>query len=62
MRDVVSAVPERDPMVDHVKGLPVEILIDRSGKVVASRNSYGYKKKWAAKIEQEIEQLLADEQ
>lgn len=49
------------PMVDHVKGLPVEIIINRSGAVVVSRNSYGYKKRWAQKLEREIKKLLAEE-
>lgn len=49
------------PMVDHVKGLPIEIIINRSGVVVESRNSYGYKKRWARKLEREIKKLLAEE-
>jgi thiol-disulfide isomerase/thioredoxin len=48
------------PMVEYVKGLPVEIIIDRSGVVVESRNSYGYKKKWARKLEREIKKLLSE--
>ncbi|MDH4038878.1 MAG: TlpA family protein disulfide reductase [Candidatus Krumholzibacteria bacterium] len=46
------------PSVKNVKGLPVEMLIDRGGGVVVSRNGYGYKKKWAAKLEKEIQALL----
>jgi len=46
------------PNVQHVRGFPVEILIDRDGNVTASRNGYGYKKKWAAKLAGEIERLL----
>jgi thiol-disulfide isomerase/thioredoxin len=48
------------PMVKDVKGLPIEILIDRSGKVVDCRNGYGYKKKWARKLEKELKALLEE--
>jgi len=47
------------PMIEHVKGLPIEIIIDRAGVVVESRNGYGYKKKWARKLEKELKKLLA---
>jgi hypothetical protein len=43
-----------------VRGFPVEILVDRSGGVAASRNGYGYKKKWAARLNREIEALLRE--
>ncbi|MCP3980388.1 MAG: TlpA family protein disulfide reductase [bacterium] len=46
------------PAVRGVKGLPVEIVVDRDGRVDAVRNSYGYKKRWARKLEREIEALL----
>ena len=46
------------PSVKNVRGFPVEILVDRSGQVAAARNGYGFKKKWAAKIEREIGALL----
>jgi thiol-disulfide isomerase/thioredoxin len=46
------------PMIEDVKGLPIEIIIDRSGKVVESRNGYGYKKKWARKLEKDLKKLL----
>ena len=46
------------PSVKNVRGFPVEILVDRSGRVVVSRNGYGFKKKWAAKLRREIEALL----
>lgn len=48
------------PGVDRVKGLPIEFLVDRSGRVVASRNSRGYSKKWAKRLEREIVELLAE--
>jgi len=47
------------PMVEDVKGLPIEIIIGRSGVVVESRNGYGYKKKWARKLERELKAQLA---
>ncbi|MGD8415383.1 MAG: TlpA disulfide reductase family protein [Candidatus Latescibacterota bacterium] len=46
------------PMVVDVKGLPIEIMIDRSGKVVKSRNGYGYKKRWARDLERDLRRLL----
>jgi thiol-disulfide isomerase/thioredoxin len=46
------------PNIVDVKGLPIEILIDRKGQVKACRNSYGYSKKWATKLEHELKQLL----
>jgi len=48
------------PSVENVRGFPVEILVDRGGGVAASRNSYGYKKKWAARLSREIEALLGE--
>ncbi len=48
------------PMVTDVEGLPIEIMIDRSGTVVISRNGYGYSKKWARDLEKEIEGLLVE--
>lgn len=46
------------PMVKNVRGFPVEIIIDRDGKVVESRNGYGYKKRWARRLEQKLAELL----
>ena len=46
------------PMLKGVRGFPVEILVDRSGRVVEARNGYGYKKKWARKLNEELEALL----
>jgi len=48
------------PSVKNVRGFPVEILIDRSGGIVASRNGYGFKKKWASRLRREIEELLSE--
>ena len=50
------------PMVEDVKGLPIEIFIDRRGTVVKSRNGYGYKKKWAKDLEKDLKRLLEAEQ
>jgi len=49
------------PMLDDVKGLPVEILVDRSGLVTDCRNSYGHKKKWARNLEDRLRALLDPE-
>jgi len=49
------------PMVKDVQGLPIEIIVDRSGAVVECRNGYGYRKKWARKLEKTLEELLAQE-
>ena len=46
------------PMVEDVKGLPIEIFIDRSGTVVESRNGFGYKKKWARNLDRDLKRLL----
>ena len=46
------------PSVKNVRGFPVEIVVDRSGAVAAARNGYGYKKKWARRLKQEINALL----
>jgi thiol-disulfide isomerase/thioredoxin len=48
------------PMMDEVYGLPVEILIDRSGQVVDCRNGYGYTRNWERKLEGRIKQLLQE--
>jgi thiol-disulfide isomerase/thioredoxin len=47
------------PGVDHVKGRPVEIVIDRSGSVVSAQHGYGYRAIWAQKLERELTELLA---
>ena len=46
------------PTVRNVKGFPVEILVDRTGRVTKTRNGYGFKKSWARKLERDIESLL----
>jgi hypothetical protein len=46
------------PSIKNVRGLPLEILVDRNGEVVAARHGFGYKKKWARKLEREIIGLL----
>ena len=47
------------PAVRNVRGFPVEILVDRTGRVVTARNGYGFKKSWARKLTREIEALVA---
>jgi thiol-disulfide isomerase/thioredoxin len=49
------------PMVEDVTGLPIEIIIDRSGVVVESRNGYGYNEEWARELESRLKGLLAEE-
>lgn len=48
------------PMVTDVEGLPIEIIINRSGTVFKSRNGYGYKKKWARDLERDLKRLLKE--
>ena len=63
---VLDAGPPRDfdavlPELKNVRGLPIEIFIDRSGAVVETRNSYGYKKSWVKKLTRDLEALLAED-
>jgi thiol-disulfide isomerase/thioredoxin len=46
------------PMMRDVRGLPVEITIDRSGLVVDCRNGYGYSRRWAKGLERRLDRLL----
>ncbi len=46
------------PSIKNVEGLPIEILINRKGKLEVIRNSYGYSEVWAGRLEQEIKTLL----
>ena len=46
------------PGLRNVRGFPVEILIGRDGRPVDVRNSYGYSKRWARKLERELVRLL----
>jgi len=46
------------PGLRNVQGLPIEILVDRGGRVTSCRNGYGYKKRWARKLEREVRDLL----
>jgi thiol-disulfide isomerase/thioredoxin len=50
------------PMVENAKGLPIEIIIDRSGVVIESRNGYGYGEKWARELEGDLKRRLLEEQ
>ena len=49
------------PMMEDVAGLPIEIIVDRSGLVVESRNGYGYREEWARELEERLKVLLAEE-
>lgn len=53
-RDSAEALPG----LKNVGGFPVEILIDRNGAPVNVRNGFGYKKRWARKLERELVELL----
>jgi thiol-disulfide isomerase/thioredoxin len=55
---LTSEFEDTMPMIEDVRGLPVEILIDRSGRVVECRNGYGYSEKWARRLEEDLEGLL----
>ena len=46
------------PGIKNISGLPVEILVDRGGLVIDTRNGYGYKKRWARRLDREISGLL----
>jgi thiol-disulfide isomerase/thioredoxin len=46
------------PELKNVRGFPIEIVLDREGGVVDVRNGYGYKKRWARKLEGELVELL----
>jgi len=53
-----SALPDALPGLQGVRGMPVEILVDRDHRVVEARNGYGYKKRWARKLETTLTELL----
>ena len=46
------------PSIQNAQGLPIEILINRKGKIEAVRNSYGFSDVWTGKLEHEIKTLL----
>jgi thiol-disulfide isomerase/thioredoxin len=48
------------PELKNVRGFPVEIFIGRDGTVVDVRNGYGYKKRWARRLESELVGLLGE--
>jgi len=53
-----SSLPDALPGLRDVRGMPVEILVDREARVVEARNGYGYKKRWARKLEATLTELL----
>lgn len=52
--DFETAVPD----LRDVTGFPVEVLIGRDGKVAAARNGFGYRKRWARRLDDEVRGLL----
>jgi thiol-disulfide isomerase/thioredoxin len=52
------SLPDALPGLRDVRGMPVEILVDREARVVEARNGYGYKKRWARKLEATLTELL----
>lgn len=48
------------PQIEDVDGLPIEIFIDRTGKVFETRNGFGYTESWAEELEEDLQNLLAD--
>lgn len=57
---LTSGFSETFPLIRDVKGLPVEILIDRHGMVVDCRHGFGFSEKWAQELEGRVEGLLAE--
>jgi thiol-disulfide isomerase/thioredoxin len=53
-----SALPDALPGLRGVRGMPVEIFVDRDLRVVEVRNGYGYKKRWARKLEATLTELI----
>ncbi len=56
----VSEFSNALPQIEDVDGLPIEIFINRTGKVVETRNGYGYTESWAEELEENLQNLLAD--
>ena len=48
------------PTFRNARGFPVEIFVDRTGRVTKARNGYGFKKSWARKLHREIDALLEE--
>lgn len=53
-KDAATALPA----LRDVKGLPVEILVGRDGRVHEARNGYGYSEEWARKLEAKLTKML----
>jgi len=47
------------PGIKNVKGFPVEVFIDRDGKVVETKNGYGDKDRWSRELEAKLVEMLA---
>lgn len=47
------------PGIKNVRGFPVEVVIDRDGRVVEARNGYGDKDRWSRELEAKLVEMLA---
>jgi len=47
------------PGIRNVKGFPIEVFIDRDGRVVDTRNGYGDKGRWSRELEARLVEMLA---
>lgn len=56
----VSEFSNALPQIENVDGLPIEIFINRTGRVVEIRNGYGYTESWAEELEENLQNLLVD--
>ena len=56
-----SEFSEALPQIDDVDGLPIEIFVERRGKVVDIRNGFGYSDEWAEELEEKIKTLLENQ-
>jgi len=54
----LSEIPTFIDLQERYEEQGLEIIIDRSGRVLKSRNGYGYSEEWAEELEKELIQLL----
>lgn len=47
------------PGIRNVKGFPIEVFIDRDGRVVDTRNGYGDTGRWSRELEGKLVEMLA---
>jgi thiol-disulfide isomerase/thioredoxin len=48
------------PQIEDVDGLPIEIFINRNGKIIEIRNGYGYSESWVEELEVNLQTLLTN--